>query len=147
MNAPYIPDVGDTFTVTDAWTYRKWQWTPFPRYCARTYTDQHSYRVTGWMRRRPPRPEPRDEREALTRQIIDEMLADGRLEPQRGAGPDGVPLEWCHREDAEYVEGAGVGGIIQRVADVTVTGRVSWDEKTIQEYRDLANSLAGEPLI
>jgi hypothetical protein len=147
MNAPYIPDVGDVFTVTDAWTYRRWQWAPFPRYRRRVYTETHHYRVTGWMRRRLPRPEPRDEREALTRQIIDEMLADGRLEPQRGAGPDRVPLEWCHREEAEYVEGAGVGGTIQRVADVTVTGRVSWDEKTIQEYRDHADSLAGEPLI
>jgi hypothetical protein len=146
MNAPYIPDVGDTFTVTDAWECRRWQWLPFPRCRTRVITEEHSYRVESWLRRRPPRGEPRTAQEAILWEMLDEMTAADGIDGPRGAGPDRVPLEWCHREEAEYVSGVGVGGTIQRVADVTVTGRVGWDEKTLRQHRDFADSLAGEPL-
>jgi hypothetical protein len=146
VSAPYIPDVGDTFEVTRTWVYRKWQWTPFPRYRTRVSSATHSYRVDAWLRRRRPRPESCDERAALTRQIIDEMIAEGQIDPPRGAGPDNVPLEWCRREEAEYVSGVGVAGIIVRVADVEVTGQVPWDKGLIQYARISANRLAGEPL-
>lgn len=142
----YVPDIGETFTVTRTWEYRRWQWKPFPWYSRLVIEDTSSYRVTSWMRRRSPRPEPRTEEEAFIRQMIDDMIAEGKLSTPRGFGPDQVPLEHCLREEAEYVSGYGVGGTIQRVTDVTVTGRVSWDEKTIQEHRDLAIALAGEPL-
>jgi hypothetical protein len=146
VSASYVPDVGETFTTTHTWEYRRWQWTPFPWYRRHVHTEVHSYRVTGWMRRRPPRPAPRDEQQALLREMFDQMIADGRMEGPRGFGPDQVPLEFCHREEAEYVGGAGVAGTIERLSDITLTGRVSWDEKTIQEERDFANRLAGEPL-
>lgn len=146
MSVPYIPDVGDTFTVTATWTYRRWQWAPFPWHRRRVITDTASYRVESWMRRRQPRPEPATEEAAFIRQMIDEMIADGRMEGPRGFGPDRVPLEWCLREDAEYVSGYGVAGTIQRIADITVTGRVSWDESTIAYHREHAIALAGEPL-
>lgn len=142
----YVPDIGERFTVTRIWAYRKWRWTPFPWYRRRVITETSSYRVDGWMRRRRPRLGPFDERTTLTREIIDEMVADGRMDAPRGLGPDNVPLEFCRREDAEYVNGYGVAGTIQRVADVTVTGRVAWPEELIQNGRDRANRMAGEPL-
>lgn len=142
----YIPDVGDTFTVTKVWEWRRWQLTPFPWYRRHVRTEESSYRVVSWMRRRQPRPEPQDEQAQFAREIIAEMIAEGRIEGPRCFGPDRVPLEWCRREEAEYVSGAGVDGTIQRVSDVTVTGRVSWDEETIQYHRNSANKLAGEPL-
>lgn len=142
----YVPDIGETFTVTRTWKYRKWRWLPFPWNRKHVHTETDSYRVDGWMRRRPPRPEPSDEQSALTRQIIDDLIAEGKMDPPRGAGPDRVPLDFCHREEAEYVSGCGVAGTIQRVTDVTVTGRVRVDEALIQNGRDRANRMAGEPL-
>jgi hypothetical protein len=142
----YVPDIGDTFTVTKVWEWRRWQLTPFPWHRRHVHVEEHSYRVSAWMRRRQPRPEPQDEQSRMVREIIAEMMADGRIEGPRGLGPDRVPLEFCHREEAEYVEGVGVAGTIVRVSDVAVTGRVSWDEETIQYYRDFADDLAGEPL-
>lgn len=147
MNAPYIPDVGDTFTVVKTWEYRRWQWLPFPWRYKRVIPDEQHYRVSGWLRRRTPPPPPADEHEALVRQMIAEMLADGRIESPRGTGPDNVPLEFCHREEAEYVCGTGVAGTIQRVSDVTVTGRVNWPEETFEEERRHADMFAGEPLV
>lgn len=147
MSAPYIPDVGDTFEVTRTWEYRRWQWAPFPWNRLHVSSATHSYRVDAWMRRRPVLPvHYEDEGRQRIHEMFAEMIADGRIDMPRGFGPDNVPLEWCRREDAEYVSGVGVAGTIQRIADVTVTGRVSWDEKTIQADRDFANSLAGEPL-
>jgi hypothetical protein len=145
VNVPYVPDIGETFEITRTWPYRRWQWTPFPWHRLRVYSETHRYRVQSWLRRRSPLLPPASEEEALVRQFLDQALAEEGLE-RRWHGPDNVPLEWCYREEAEYVIGYGVAGTIQRVADVTVTGRVSWDEKTIQEHRDFANQLAGEPL-
>lgn len=142
----YVPDIGERFTVTRTWAYRRWQWAPFPWYRRRVIAETSSYRVDGWMCRRRPRLGPFDERTTLTREIIDEMVADGRMDAPRALGPDNVPLEFCRREEAEYVSGRGVAGTIQRVADVTVTGRVSWPEELIQNGRDHANRMAGEPL-
>lgn len=143
-----VPDIGDTFTVTKTWRFRQWRWRPFPWYAKRAIHETHSYRVTGWMRRRAPRPQPAGEHERLARQMIDELLAEGGLEAGgRKFGPDQVPMEHCRREEAEYVSGYGVGGTIVRVRDVVVDGRVPWDEATLQEGRDRANFLAGEPMI
>jgi hypothetical protein len=142
----YVPDVCETFQVTKTWEYRRWQWKPFPWYYRRVINDTQSYRVSSWMRQRPPRPEPRTEQEAMVREILDQMMAEDRLEGRRLAGPDRVPLEWCRREDAEYVSAVGVAGTIQRICDVQVTGRVNWSEQMIQEQRHLAELSVGEPL-
>lgn len=71
-----VPDIGDTFTVTKTWRFRQWRWQPFPWYAKRAIHETHSYRVTGWMRRRAPRPQPAGEHERLARQMIDELLAE-----------------------------------------------------------------------
>jgi hypothetical protein len=55
-----------------------------------------------------------------------ELLAEGRIEPPRGAGPDKVPLDFCLRHEAEYVSGTGVDGTIARVkANATPYSRES----------------------
>jgi hypothetical protein len=142
----YVPDVGETFETTLVWEWRLWRWLPFPGYYTRTHQETRSYRVNSWMRRRQPRPEPQDEQSRLVREIMDKLIAEDPMYGPRCAGPDNVPLEWCRREDAEYVSGVGVAGVIARLSDITLTGRVSWDEETIDGYRDFANRLAGEPL-
>jgi hypothetical protein len=125
-----VPDVGDTFKHTDRWGHVS------------------SYRVESWLRRRPPRKpnDGPDEQTRLDEQILSELRAEGKIPPPRGAGPDDVPLEWFRREEAEYISGYGVCGIILRVADVVVTGRVPWTEEVIEEHRRLALLLAGEAL-
>lgn len=117
-----VPDVGDTFTYCDK------------------FGGEHGYRVTCWLRRRPPRtphPDP----------AVEEMIQElARRYPPRGHGPDRVPLVFCRREEAEYVGGAGVAGIIVRVSDVRVTGRVNWLPEHIADERRMANLQAGESL-
>lgn len=127
--AGYIPDVGDTFTHTV--TFRN----------APGYSETNHYRVDGWLRRRParqPNPDPR----------VEEMLQ--RLSekfPRRTAGPDDVPLEFCRRDQAEYVCGAGIAGVIVRVRDVVVDGHVDFPGESREDARRHAEVLAGEPLI
>lgn len=55
-------------------------------------------------------------------------------------GPDMCPLMFCPREEAEYV---GVTGYIVRVADVTVTGHVSWSDETLNRHRTTMELMAG----
>jgi hypothetical protein len=143
----YVPDVGERFTVTKTWEWRRWQLTPFPWYRRHVHAEEHTYRVTSWMRRRQPRPEPQDEQSRLVREILDQLMAEEKIEGPRGHGPDRVPLEWCYREEAEYVCGYGVAGTIERVQDLRLIGRVSWAERLIDNERAHANALAGEPLI
>jgi hypothetical protein len=142
----HVPDIGDLFTEVTTFTSRKWQWLPFPWKRKHVIAWEHHYRVDAWLRRRPPRPAPRTEQERVTREVMRELLAEGRIEPPRGAGPDKVPLDFCLRHEAEYVSGTGVDGTIARVSDVTVTGRVSWPPEILDEHRRHAISLAGEPL-
>jgi hypothetical protein len=125
------PDAGDTFAYGDE----------------RDPIHVRHYRVTGWLRRRPAPPPPANEQARLTRQILDELRAAGKIEPPRGAGPDNVPLMFCRREEAEYVCGAGVAGVIVRVSDVVVDGHVDFPGKSREEARRDAEWLAGEPLV
>lgn len=144
--ADTVPDIGDTFTVTREYRYRTWQWRPFPWYREHVITDVHKYRVSSWLRRRRPPPVPDDEMSRLVSEMLVEIRRkDPSLAP-RGTGPDSVPLEFCLREQAEYVGGSGVAGTIQRVRDITVDGRVSWSEQQLADERQRAISLAGEPL-
>ncbi|WP_315782287.1 hypothetical protein [Bradyrhizobium sp. SZCCHNPS1003] len=59
-------------------------------------------------------------------------------------GPDNCKLVFCLRDEAEYVSASGVCGIIRRVEDVVITGRVPWSEEWIQESRSLAIRLVGK---
>jgi hypothetical protein len=64
--------------------------------------DGHFYVVSGWIK-----------------------LALRRL-ASRNVGPDNCPLVFCSREEAVYVTGSGVCGVIVRVTDVEIVGRVEW---------------------
>jgi hypothetical protein len=55
-------------------------------------------------------------------------------------------MVFCLRDQAEYVSGSGVCGIIRRVEDVEIIGRVSWSEELIDEERRHAVRLAGQPI-
>ena len=141
----YVPDVGETFEVTTVWD-RPWSWhRPWKR--AWHYEETHSYRVSSWMKRRPPPRVPYDgpdEQTRVTDQIVRELIAEGRIQGPACAGPDNVPLMWCTRDEAEYV--CGVAGTIERVAGLKLTGRVSWPEELLAEERRFANMIAGEML-
>jgi hypothetical protein len=58
-------------------------------------------------------------------------------------GPDNCPLMFCTQDEAEYVTGYGVGGVIRRVTDVTIDGRVDWSEEHIAEHRRSFERLIG----
>jgi hypothetical protein len=42
----------------------------------------------------------------------------------------------CHREEAEFISAYGISGIILPINKVTITGRVTWDDMTIQRERE-----------
>lgn len=102
-----------------------------------------SYRVTCWLRRRPARsiPVPEDHPD---RRFWEEMAT---VFPPTNYGPDQCPLEFCRREDAEYVSGTAAGGRIVRVREVTVTGTVDWPAVDIAMARQRAERMAGHPVV
>jgi hypothetical protein len=69
-----------------------------------------------------------------------------RAERGERHGPDRCPLMFCTREEAEYIAGNGVCGVIRRAGEVSVTGRVGWSDERIQHQRDLHAVLVGRPL-
>ena len=85
--------------------------------------DGHRYRVTAWLKR-----------------------AKRQYGLAQDVGPDRCKLVFCLRDGAEYVSGAGVCGIIRRVEDVVIIGRVSWREEWIEEARRHAVWLVGKPI-
>jgi hypothetical protein len=93
-----------------------------------------AYRVDCWLKKAPP-PAP-----------VPAWLADVVDTASGMHGPDKCRLMFCTREEAEYVSGSGICGTIQRVSDITVTGRVRWSEESIEDQRSFANTLAGERL-
>ncbi|WP_316196644.1 hypothetical protein [Bradyrhizobium sp. SZCCHNS3053] len=87
----------------------------------REYPFKHRYRVTSWFKR-----------------------AKRQHGLAQDVGPDRCKLVSCLRDDAEYVGANGVCGIIRRVEDVVITGRVAWTEEMIDEERRYAISLVGQ---
>jgi hypothetical protein len=85
--------------------------------------DGRTYRVTGWLRRTSP-------------------VRPGSVSFM----PDMVPMTFCTREQAEYVCGSGVGGVIRRLDDVTVIGRVNWSEEVLAQERCSFAVLLGKEL-
>ncbi len=59
-------------------------------------------------------------------EIINDMLIDSAQKK------DGKLMMWCAKREATHVTGAGVAGCIEKISDIEITGRVSWDEETIQ---------------
>lgn len=84
--------------------------------------DGHGYRVTAWLKAT----------EARTSSTL--------------AGPDRCAMEFCTREEAEYVGGYGVAGVLLRVADVRVSGRMPWSEEALNAARVNALALVGQHL-
>jgi hypothetical protein len=95
---------------------------------AETFEDgehpfRHRFRVSSWLKR-----------------------AKRQYGMAQDVGPDRCKLVFCLRDSAEYIGGSGVCGIIRRVEDVVVIGRVSWSEEAIEEARRDAMRLVGEPI-
>lgn len=122
-----VPQIGDTFTY--AFEYRN------------GYRDKpERFRVSCYFKRHVPPPWPDDMPEPV-RELLEEMR---QKYPPSGHGPDNVHLVVCRREEAEYLEGVGVCGVIVRVSDVHVDGHVSWPEERLASERHLAELLIGE---
>ena len=64
----------------------------------------------------------------------------------RNLGPDNCPLEFCARDEAQYVSGYGVCGVIVRLSDVVITGRVPWTKDDLASARATAVALVGRQL-
>jgi hypothetical protein len=62
----------------------------------------------------------------------------------RDLGPDRCKLRFCLREEAEYVSGAGVCGVVCRVSDVKVDGMVPWPADLLFDATQHAVWLAGQ---
>jgi hypothetical protein len=58
-----------------------------------------------------------------------------------------VPLSFCRREEAVYIGGTGICGVIAYIRDVALTGRVNWPEERLAEAREHAERFAGERLV
>lgn len=101
--------------------------------------EGETLRVSGWLRVKAP-PEVRAELRGLFAEVLEHLT----FETARPQGPDRKPLEFCTRDDAEYVSGSGVAGRIVRVADVTVTGRVPWSQDVIDRERRTALAMVGQ---
>ncbi len=105
----------------------------------------HSWRVEGFYKTYVYEPADRSEmsksdREMaeMTDSIMKEILAEERAEmsPSELARKEReIKIIACTREEAEFVSGVGVAGIILRLEDVEITGRVTWDDRTIARYR------------
>jgi hypothetical protein len=67
--------------------------------------------------------------------------ADSAAEP---VGPDRCPLVFCTRDEAGYVSGRGVSGVLLRVSDVQVSGRMPWGEGILAVARGAALGLVGQ---
>lgn len=80
----------------------------------------HRFRVTGWLKR--------NARNSFWAQEI---------------GPDRCKLIFCSRDDAEYISGYGVSGIIRRIGDVEIFDRINWPEAWIAELRQAQALLVG----
>jgi hypothetical protein len=158
-----VPDVGDTFDVIETWHM------PPHLNGGKPIVQTHGYRVTCWLK--PARvfavtpggevSLPESAEHAAMPLEIRALMAQY---PPRAAGPGHMPLMFCCRDEAVFVEGAGVAGQMVRVRDidgpawteagprntrtlqVASRGRVSWSEEMIDDARRTAEMLAGERL-
>jgi hypothetical protein len=105
-----------------------------------------TYRVSGWMKALPDLVAPAADAPFLERFSYEIWLEDEQSGNGRH-GPDKKRLVWCTREEAQYVTGSGVCGVIWRVGDCEITGKVTWSDAEIEEAREDALLLVGERLI
>jgi hypothetical protein len=143
----YVPDVCETFQHCMC----------YPRGEGKCrYPGSCGFRVTGWLK--PSRvfsvtpggvaslPD-RDwgDLDPVAIRILEETTAQF---PPRGAGPDNLPLTWCTREEAVFVSGYGVCGVIVHIRDVVVDGTVAnrWSPELVEHAHRSALMLVGERL-
>ncbi len=70
----------------------------------------------------------------LLEEVRQEELAD-MTASQRLREEQQIRVVQCSREEAEFVSGSGVAGCIRRLEDITITGRVNWEDRTIARAR------------
>ena len=124
-----LPRIAESFTDTrddDKEFTHSWQ--------------RHSWRVTGFYKTYVPPEVAEDLKEAIedVRKVLAELDAEdqAKMTPsQRLRAQQMTKIIQCPREEAEYVSGSGVAGTIRRLEDITITGRVNWEDRTIAQAR------------
>jgi hypothetical protein len=108
-----------------------------------TLVEYHgsNYRVDGWIKVATPIPN------------YKQMLKDG-IPPfkeiiasilyETAYNRRGDRFEWSTRENASHLSLSGVAGAIAKIEDCKITGKVSWSEDVIEEYRQQALLFVGE---
>jgi len=97
-----------------------------------------NYAVTGWMRERPKRKK-LDER--LEEQREWEILLDD-VEYEAQQSVHGKKLEWCFRDEAQFVTYTGACGGVAPINEVKVIGKVNWPPEMLQRKREEAKIMA-----
>lgn len=88
-----------------------------PRLCELFEHKDYKYRVEGFYKTWKSKPN----------NLLDSI--------KERRGNDSIQLTQCTREEAEFVNGVGVGGCIIRIQDVNITGLVGWEVRTIARHR------------
>ena len=91
--------------------------------------EGNRYRVNGWLCEQTP-----PDNAVSFNNIIDQIM----YEAQQATGPDNKKLMFCHRSRAEYVHGSGTCGMIARLSEIKIVGRVSWPDEQIDHLREMA---------
>lgn len=100
----------------------------------------YTYRVTGWLQRRPLDLKPPVDCDELEKAFFEEMWAKEYREPETE-----YRLFHCKREDATHVSGYGIGGTIQALNEIEFTGDyVKWAPERIEEERQRALRHVGQ---
>jgi hypothetical protein len=117
-----VPDVGDIVI------YHKKGW------------DDERMRVTSWLRERKKAKPTWDHEKGDFHDpsFFDEILYQAQQKIH------GKKLEYCYRDEAEFVGLHGVGGTIAPVGMVEVVGKVDWPKEYIDEERNRALGYAAE---
>lgn len=111
-----VPEIGDTFKLKDE-------------------SDDHQWRCNGYIKLVVP------ETMMVKGESLGAILTNKLIET--AAKKNGKMLVWCEKEEATHVTGVGVAGITAKISDIIVTGRVPWDEETIQSEIELHRRLIG----
>lgn len=135
-NAQYVPDICDRVYHKD----RK----PRPGYGGDTF------RVNSWLKTHVEEPfVPSADDDPMTR-LVAEILADLKAEqtPEEAAREAAqIKLVSCTREEAEYVSAYGICGVIWKLSDCVITGKVKWDPEHIEDERRRAHRNIGRTLV
>lgn len=120
------PRIAETFKRKSEEGDARWPW-------------NNSYRVTGFYKTYVPKHKKAEtDDDKLAAEIITKILEeeDAKLTAEEAARKaKRIKVISCSRDEAEFIGGAGVGGCIAPLHDVIVTGRVTWEDRTIARNR------------